>query len=277
MAPVFTNAVNLQKDSPLFSKIPQELRNEIFDLVVTPHPEKHVHYPEELRYPRPGLPRLDRSLSATLLRCCQLIYFQTCDLPAKKYVLVDWLCDGKVGHGYENYKDGNNRFDHLLPKALRNLHLFTTKFWLNTFQVDLWDPYAGKIAAQAPNLEYLKTTLEHDNSPFRFHDDVVPSPKRFARSIWFWGHALWTFENLTLMELEVETLEEQMEKLDLVLAKAAAWRFSLASGRQLVLNSRKTKWEGWHGPNLGKSYPSMAPYIHVISTLSNEISSMGQI
>ena len=62
------------------------------------------------------------------------------------------------------------------------------------------------------------------------------------------------------MELEFETLEEDAEKLDLVLAEAPGWRFPLAKGKNLVFNPRKTKWEGWHGPNLGKSCLSIVAF-----------------
>ena len=67
------------------------------------------------------------------------------------------------------------------------------------------------------------------------------------------------------MELEVETLEEDLEKLDLVLTKAAGWRFRLASGKELVFNPRKTEWEGWHGPSFepGKSRFSIVSLVAI--------------
>ena len=128
MAPVFSKAVNLQEDSPLFSKIPQELRDKIFDLVVTPHEEKRVPYPKTLRYTRPGFRHADRKLFITIFRCCQLIYSQTCHLPTKNYVYIDWICEGRDGHGFDDY----NRLYRSLPKGLQNLHLFTTRGHLYT-------------------------------------------------------------------------------------------------------------------------------------------------
>lgn len=47
-----------------------------------------------------------------------------------------------------------------------------------------------------------------------------------------------------------------MGNLDLVLAKAAEWRFPIAKGKELVFNPRKTRLEGWHGPNLGQRLKS---------------------
>lgn len=264
MTPIYVNAVNLQKDCPLFSKIPQEVRDEIFDLVFTPHDEKHVPYPKEVRYCRPGFRHADRNLSTTLLRCCQLIYLETRDLPAKKYVQVDWIIEGDNGHAFNDA----NRFKRSLLTALRSLHLFTEGYWLRFCSRSLWAPYTRFIATQAPKLEYLKITFGHENSPEYAEDDIVPNPKQEDISRlkytkdddpfkeYSWGNQLRVFESLNVMELEVETLEEKLEKLDLVLAKAAGWRFPLAKGKELVFNPRKTRWEGWHGPNLGGFCPS---------------------
>ena len=265
MAPSFANPANLQKNCSLFSKIPQEIRDLIFDLVLTPHNEKHVPYPEELPYRRPGFRHADRNLSTTLLRCCQLTYFETRDLPAKKYVAVDWLCGGINGHGL----DDANRFERSLPTASRNLHLFTNGFWLKYYIEWIWAPRTRFIATQAPNLEYLKITFGHSKSYVYAEDDIVPNPKKqgapclkytkdndpFEKCSW--GNQVQVLESLNVMELEIETLEEKMGKLDLVLAKAAGWRFPLAKGKELVFNPRRTRLEGWHGPSLREFCPSI--------------------
>ena len=82
-----------------------------------------------------------------------------------------------------------------------------------------------------------------------------------------WGYPFRTFESLAVLELEVETLEEQREKLDLVLTKADGWRFPLAKRKELVFNPQKTRWEGWHGPNLGEFYPSTIALFCVVFIL----------
>lgn len=174
MAPVFANAVNSQKDCPLFTKIPQELRDRIFDLVVTPHEEKHVPYPKALRYSRPGFRHSDGKLSIALLRCCQLIYSQTCHLPAKKYVQIDCICTGENGH---DTKDGNS-WTRSSPTALQNLHLFTTKRWLRMTTSLAWARYTQLVATHVPNLRYLKLTLEHYNDPFEAEHDIIPNAKK---------------------------------------------------------------------------------------------------
>lgn len=274
MTPIFVNPVNPQGECLLFNKIPQEIRDEIFDLVVTPHDRKHVPYPEGLRYCRPGFRHADRNLSTTLLRCCQLIYFETCDLPAKKYVQVDWVCGGKNSDGFHD----DNLSKRSFPKTLQNLHLFTTTIWLERWK--FWEPYTRLVATQAPDLRYLKIILEHNNLLYFAEYDLVPNPKqeRFVLSCLkdmkdsdpfeerSWGNQLRALDNLNIMDLEIETLEENKEELNLVISKAAGWRFPLENGKELVFNPRKTRWEGWHGPNLGGFCPSNFPLICMIST-----------
>ncbi len=275
MAPVFANAVNLQKDCPLFSKIPREIRDDIFDLVMTPHEEKYIPYPDSIHYRRPGFRHADRNLSTTLLRCCQLTYSETYDLPAKKYVHVDWLTGGWDSHG----PGDENFLNYSFPTAVRNLHLFTKKLWLEHNFYHPWDHYTQFVAMQAPNLKYLKITLEYARWPEWY---IIPNPEEpLGRHLRYtedsdplqkgsWGYFVRAFERLKVMELELETLEADTEKLDVVIAEAPGWRFPLANGKRLVFNPRKTKWEGWHGPNLGKSCLSILAFNCTIATLSNK-------
>lgn len=180
--------------------------------MLTPHAEKHVSYPKKSLYCRPGFRHADHNLSTTLLRCCQLTYFETRDLPAKRYVQVDWLCKGDHGQFFTC----PNRFRRSLPTALRNLHLFTTGPWFKNYVV--WGPYTRFVATKAPNLEYLKITFGHDNWPAYAMDDVVPNPKQEG-SLWLesikdndpfentsWGNQLRVFESLNVMKLEIETM-----------------------------------------------------------------------
>ena len=273
MTHVFTNAMNLQEECPLFNRIPKEIRDNIFDLVLTPHDKKCIPYPEELQYSRPGFRNLDRNLSTTLLPCCQAIYLETYDLPAKMYVQVDWTTyyEGSV----HRFNDANRskRF----PTAPRNLHLFTIKYFLDYWPA-CWTLYTRFIAGQAPHLNHLKITLGHDNSPEYADGLLVPDAMQGGGLTLLrrrregdlgcmkqsypaddqykipWGYRLEAFINLKGMELEVESLVWKLDKLDLVVDTAAEWRFPLANGQELVLNPKKTKWEGWHGPNLGECY-----------------------
>ena len=178
---------------------------------------------------------------------------------------VDWICAGHKGH--EN-KDGSC-WTRSSPTALQNLHLFTTKRWLGMTTSLEWARYTQLVATHTPNLRYLKITLEHDNDPFEAEHDIIPNAKKrgLSRMLhiensdpfeeWSWGNQLRAFESLDVMELEIETLEENRKKFDLNIAKAAGWRCPLAKGKELVFNPRKIKWEGWHGPSLGKFSPSI--------------------
>jgi hypothetical protein len=64
---------NLQPQSPLFSVIPGEIRNDIFRLALLQDEDKAAAYPENSYWYRPGFTGPLRGNSA-LLRTCKLAY-----------------------------------------------------------------------------------------------------------------------------------------------------------------------------------------------------------
>lgn len=69
-----------QKQSPLFSKIPGEVRNKIFKYALTSYEDQSRLYDEDAGYRRPGY-LAPHKIDWALLQTCQNIYVETWDLP----------------------------------------------------------------------------------------------------------------------------------------------------------------------------------------------------
>ncbi|KAG7005815.1 hypothetical protein G7Y79_00017g041970 [Physcia stellaris] len=89
--PPFVSPPNSQKNSVFFTLFPKEIRDQIFDLAITPYEKREAFLPEDLEYHRSNFRDNHRGISTALLRTCQRIYGGTCDIPARNYIKVD--CD----------------------------------------------------------------------------------------------------------------------------------------------------------------------------------------
>ena len=68
-APPFSTPIDLQLQSPLFGKLPAEIRNRIYILATTAYPDEEKHYPFQKWQYRPDLPYQLRIDTALLLTC----------------------------------------------------------------------------------------------------------------------------------------------------------------------------------------------------------------
>ncbi|OCK83006.1 hypothetical protein K432DRAFT_292037 [Lepidopterella palustris CBS 459.81] len=107
-----------QRQSPLFSVLPPELRNQIFELAVSQYDDLSRPYRENAYWYRPGHhyePRTD----TRLLRTCRLVYYETCVIPMRS----------ATHHVYfEHGISVPNYFFHFARKEQENiyhLHIFT--------------------------------------------------------------------------------------------------------------------------------------------------------
>ena len=249
----FVNPVNPQTDCPLFNKIPREIRDSIFDLVMTPLEEEYYGHGKRSKYRGPKILSTNfRNLSTTVLRCCQLIYFEIWGLPAKK----------SIQH-YPIPIEDDDHFDAYFPTGMQNFVIgFITRRYCYRYEaLDGWHNSLREVARNAPDLKYLRINVPLDmlwNWGFVY---VVTYPKEKLKDMedsdcchenW-WGHCFQAFWCLAVMELKLESREGQKEELDLLVEKAARWRFPLFEGKELVFKSQKTKWEWWYEPILRES------------------------
>ncbi|KAF2428295.1 hypothetical protein EJ08DRAFT_680633 [Tothia fuscella] len=80
---------NLQDQSPLFSTIPAEIRNQIFGLALSENDGKDA-IPTEKYWYRPDYTH-DRYIDTALLRTCRRVYLETRDLPQQNVTCRFWI------------------------------------------------------------------------------------------------------------------------------------------------------------------------------------------
>lgn len=247
MLSVFMEPVNPQRECPLFSKIPREIRDSIFDFVMTPLEEEYDGYRRASNYRGPKiLSTNDRNLSTTVLRCCQAIYLETWNLPAKK----------SIQH-YRIPINNDNQSEYYFPTGMQNLHLHFIAGQSRSRLESLhkWHDSLRIVASNAPDLMCLKIIADYEW--FGAFIPVMEYPKKnledmeesdCSHDMW-WGQQFQAFSCLAVMKLQLETVENRKNKLDIIFEKAAGWRFPLSGGKKLVFKSQKSKWEWWHEPH----------------------------
>ncbi|PVH95977.1 hypothetical protein DM02DRAFT_675114 [Periconia macrospinosa] len=104
-ANVDLTTVHPQSQSPLFSKIPGEIRNQIFSFALEEYVDPEKTYEREAYYTHPGYEG-DKRMDVALLRTCKLIWSETRGIPERNTEIVFWL--GDVHRAPEN----TYRLDH---------------------------------------------------------------------------------------------------------------------------------------------------------------------
>ena len=259
--------VDEQRGSPLFSVLPPEIRNRVFEFACTTY-ETIPYTPNDWFY-RPGYHAHQR-ISTTLLATCQRIYLETFTLPLRLNEHVFW---GTVERGppkrywgSENPSrtDLNAFFDCLTPHqraSVQEVHLFAQQFWLEGLDLS-----SGRIATKK-----IKITLRHqdwyfwedDESlgicpwfPGRVEADVmisqtdeVPSLPQDVGDFVGWGRQFELVYGLEEVEFEFETLRSLKElEMDPIVAFAKRWQFPLMGQGVLEWDQgsgiRESTWTG---------------------------------
>ena len=257
MPPIDTTNANPQKESPLFGRIPGEIRDRIFDLALTAYYGKLKPFEKNAYHYRPGFRYADRKFDTALLRTCRRIYQEAHLVPFQNYERVEWHARGPSRSDIKNFTQDN--FNDLL---LTSLHLFTQQFWLEDYS---WYNRARNIARRH-SLRHLKITIRHSDwwwwessEPLLLDakqgGTALPSLYKnvshgfHPRS---WGSQFKFFKWLKTFELELETVEGKRKELDEIVLRAVDWRFPLGDENVLVLNPARTRRTGWHGLKLRK-------------------------
>ena len=252
-----------QENCPLFSRIPGEIRDRIFQFAVTEHAFKEKEYEKNAHYYRPGFRFADQKIDTALLLTCRRIYQETRHLPSSNHVQVEWC------HRAPPEKQGRRRISVLAQnspdmKDLKSLHLFTQQYWLEG-----WIRVPGMIAKKMPYLQYLKITLRHGDwwnwegsAPLKLDpkQSGTADPDHYTRPEdpfhpVSWGYQMRKLINLKLLELELETVEGKRMELDDIVRRAQGWRFPSSDNHALIMNPKETKRTGRIGLKLCKSIP----------------------
>ncbi|KAL8789482.1 MAG: hypothetical protein Q9213_001095 [Squamulea squamosa] len=248
--------IHPQQDSPLFNKIPPEVRNQVFLLALTAYEDPASRkYRPSAYYCRPGFTRALR-IDTALLLTCRRVHCETSKLPASINEHTSW-CGRKPPNVKKNHLSVDDRPCSIIRRQnVRTVHVFAQQFWLegNGFAAftKLWD-YACPTT--------LIITLRHtdwwwweNKAPLTFDpkqegkasvDRHSQSSDPFAPKSW--GNQFRKIKGLKRLELELETVQKKKQELDAIVDRADSWQFALGDDRVLRLDKSKTKRSGWIG------------------------------
>ncbi len=231
-----------QDTSPLYSRLPYELRSIIFEYALITCDESTE-------------PGNKSHISINLLLTCRLVYLETCLLPVKLNKLVNWC--------YHQSQDDAfgllSRLFKMCPEqraAVQSMHLFTQQSWLETGWLDL-------VKWPTVNPQTIRLTLRY--SDWRSWEDYIYlclDPKQAGRPVksavkksaenpfedGSWGQAFTHLHGLRTFYLELETLFAKKEELDRIVARAPTWQFVLGDGNVLLLDDKGTLRKEWVAP-----------------------------
>ena len=261
--------IDPQSASPLFNRIPAEIRNQIFELALSAYDDKSKPYNNGSYYYRLDH-RYAHKVDTNLLLTCRRIYAETRDIPASINPYTCWF------HRPPPYasKQGLTRLSTedtvgvlVRHRDLKYVHIHTQQFWLYgrefTQFTQLW---------KSASPTHLKLTLRHsdwywwENESRIALDPKLPgSPNGYSNASdpfakGSWGSQLKKMEGLKVFQLELETVEKKKDELDAIVARAPGWQFPLDGDRIMILDESKTKRTGWLGHKLGMMFLHTPPY-----------------
>ena len=255
-------ATDPQENCPLFTLIPGEVRDRIFQFAVTDHAIRKEEYEKATHFYRPGFRFADQKLDTTLLRTCRRIYDETKHLPTENFVQVEWRY--RPPPAGEGRRSRSSVFTYHCPdlEVVKSLHLFTQQYWLED-----WQFHVKRIAKNMPNLQNIKITLRHgdwwnwETSVPLLFDPKQPGTPWLNRPTQAadpfdkksWGYQFRSFPDLKLLELELESVEGKKTELDQIVQRAPGWQFPLSDTHVLALNPQLTTRTGRIGLTLRKS------------------------
>lgn len=258
--------INPQTASSLFSTLPAELRNLVFQFALTGYPDPDRPYSRHSFWYRPGYTHA-RKIAIELLLTCRRIYLETNLLPIIQNEHVIWGVErSRMPRQTSSYLLGN-RMKLSQRNAIQYVHLFTQQFWLEDWK-DRWLAYSQSWPDGCP--PRLRITIRHTDWWYNLLGENSPlalDPKRKGRARpgeWVgekepfepgsWGQRFSYMKGLKEFQLEVETILKKRSELDVTADKAQTWRFPLGDGQELALDESSTQKDCWIGSRHFKGY-----------------------
>ncbi|KAL8718578.1 MAG: hypothetical protein Q9225_004308 [Loekoesia sp. 1 TL-2023] len=259
--------INPQTTSPLFSRIPPEVRNYIFKLVLTAYEDPQLRYSRFAPYYRPGYTCAHR-IDTALLLTCRLIYAETTRLPASINERTFWFYRSPPRTPENDFLPNNGPATWLRRQELSKVHIFVQQYWLEHERHGFF-AFADHLWEHA-NPTHLTITLRHTDwwwweveAPLALDPKQSgrPSPEKHSQPSDPFEPGSWgsTFQKvkglqvLQVLQIELETVEGKKGELDAIVNRAKGWKIPLGDEKILILDESRTRRTGWIGGKFGKS------------------------
>ena len=272
MSATVLEPIDPQSTSPLFNRIPAEIRNYIFELALSAYDDHSKPYNNGQYYYRPGH-RYAHKVDTNLLLTCRRVLAETKYMPASINEYTCWFEFKRAPpwastNGLTRLANEDTVGVLMRRNALKYVHLFTQQTWLEgSFMkfTDLW---------KSATPTHLKITLRHSDwwwwereAPLALEPKHhgIPRPNAISQptdpfASGSWGSAFHEISGLEIFELELETVEKKKGELDAIVSRAPGWQFPLHDGQVLVLDESRTTRTGWLGRRLRMRLTSFPSY-----------------
>lgn len=251
--------MNDQPHCPLFTIIPPEVRNRIYEFSLEygdTDPSTRPAYRKRALYYRPGFQR-PRRINTALLQTCRRIYFEAYLVPIATNEHTFWL--HRAPPHVKNAASPEQYFGRMTPDqraAVQHLHFFMQQYCLE----GLWGQICRSLGGIGVRPRKITITLRHsdwwlweDNydlgiDPFQDRRVDAREMRRWMQVPGYrnkvirrnsaWGYQFQHVPSLEEIEIEFETVMRKKAQLDAIVAWAAKeWIFPLGGSD----NSKKNK------------------------------------
>ncbi len=265
--------INPQVTSPLFTILPAEIRNVIFQFILQGHPDPNRPYSRHSFWYRPGYTHA-RKIATELLLTCRRVYLEIDLLPLVFNEHIIWGVERSRIPPQTSYYLLDNRLKLSQRDAIQYVHLFTQQFWLEDWK-DQWLAYSQSWPDGCP--PRLRITIRHTDWWYNLLGENSPmalDPKRKGRARvgeWVgqkepfepgsWGQRFMYMKGLREFTLELETVQSKRQELDIIVDMARTWRFTLGDGQVLVQDDESIARDTWTGSKHFKGFnvPDVQP------------------
>lgn len=216
-----------QSQSPLFDSVPAEIRNIIFEHVLTPYEDMSKQYPTTAYYYRPAH-RAPIISSLSLLRSCRRAWLEASgfvtELPKQTYWFTRGPHDKFTDVNYLNQIEESHRYYELVDRfahsrlELKHVHFYTQMWFVSVLANELRLYFNPKRLENRPRMRQIMRprtftlTIRHSD----WGNWELDQPLEIRKE---WVQRILDSPSLRYLEtfhLELETLEKQKHQLDAI-------------------------------------------------------------
>jgi hypothetical protein len=213
---------NPQCQSPLFTKIPPELRNRIFSLALLQYEDLSQPYEQQDYCYRPGH-RARRIVSTSLLQTCRLIWLEANHWPMSQAVHSFWFDDDRRPAWASAWPHSHGEHNRMLDffavltdlqcSRVKHLQIFAHMGWL---EGDFRSSRIWRCLDREPlNLDTFTITIRHSDWWHWETDEPLWLPTCWPRTMLQSPRA----NRIDEIRLELETLERKVDQLRHIVEK----------------------------------------------------------